>query len=160
MARESTLGQRGVLAVDSDLPLFAAFPEDKVFRLDSGVHRLRVIEDFAAFPRGAVRVRIGFQPRTATPAPERQQPLPGGHSLTVVGEGANILELLVKNDHIPGIGLIVRQGGPCHDRLDCGDGALATTARREGLSDGRCLRLQPARRWPLRLGRLHRRSPS
>ena len=106
MARESTLGQRGVLAVDSDLPLFAAFPEDKVFRLE----------------RGAVRVRIGFQPRTATPAPERQQPLPGGHSLTVVGEGANILEL--KHDHIPGIGLIVRQGGPCHVRLDCGDGAV------------------------------------
>ena len=123
-----------MLAVDSDLPLFTAFPEDKVFRLDSGVHRLRVVEDFAAFPRGAVRVRIGFQPRTATPAPERQQPLPGGHSFTVVGAGANIniLELFVKHDHIPGIGLVVRQGGPCHVSLDCGDGALATTARREG----------------------------
>ena len=68
MAREPTLGQRGVFAVDSDLSLFAAFPEDKVLRLDSGVNCLRVSEDFAAFPRGAVRVRIGFQPRTATPA--------------------------------------------------------------------------------------------
>ena len=96
MARESTLGQRGVLAVDSDLPLFASFPEDKVFRLDSGVSgSLRTSPLFHA----ARRVRVGFQPRTATPAPERQQPLPGGHSLTVVGEGANILELLVKPWH-------------------------------------------------------------
>ena len=55
MARKSTLGQRGVLAVDSGLSLFAAFPEDKVFRLDSGVHRLRVIKNFAAFPRGGTR---------------------------------------------------------------------------------------------------------
>ena len=119
-----------------------------MFRLDSGVHRLRVVEDFAAFPRGAVRVRIGFQPRTATPAPERQQPLPGGHSFTVVGAGANILELFVKHDHIPGIGLIVRQGGPCHVSLDCGDGALATTARREGsvMAAVWPSMLQPARR--------------
>ena len=98
MAREPTLGQRGVFAVNSDLSLFAAFPENQVFRLDSGVNCLRVSADFAAFPRGAVRVRIGFQPRTATPAPERQQPLPSGHPFTVVGEGANILELLIKHD--------------------------------------------------------------
>ena len=82
------------------------------------------------------------------PAPERQQPLPGGHSFTVVGVGANILELFVKHDHIPGIGLIVRQGGPCHVSLDCGDGALATTARREGsvMAAVWPSRLQPARR--------------
>ena len=110
MAREPTLGQRGVFAVDSGLPLFTAFPEDQVFRLNPGVHGLRVREDLTAFPCGAVRVRIGFQPRTATPAPERQKSLSGGHALAVVGKSADVLELLIKHDHVPGIGLVVRQG--------------------------------------------------
>ena len=69
MAREPTLGQRGVLAVNSDLSLFAAFPEDKVLRLDSGVHRLRVSEDFARFStrRGTRSYRFSTSNRDTGP---------------------------------------------------------------------------------------------
>ena len=131
MAGKPAFGQRGVFTVNSDFSLFAAFPANQVFGLDSGVHCLGVRKDFTAFPRGTVRVRIGFQPRTAAPAPKREKLLPGRHPFAIVCKGANILELLIKHE-----------GGPCHVSFDCGDGALATTARRKGLSDGYSLRLQ------------------
>ena len=41
--------------------------------------------------------------------PEGEESLPGTHAAAVVHERANILELLVKEHHVLGVGLVIRQ---------------------------------------------------
>ena len=131
----------------SELPLreglvLAIHPHlSQVLILDAKVHRLWVRDDLSGLPGSPVGVGVRLLARALAASPKGEEPLPCAHAAAVVCESANILELLVKEHHVLGVALVIRQRRPDEVRLHRRDGVLAA-AGRQSLLQGLCLLLK------------------